>query len=89
MYAGYTKTLPEAIRRPKHHVRIINTGRPAFKIGPNGGEISEPIPTGAVLYEGDVTTVMCSTTPYYGYKMSMFPFATKRKGRFLAYVPLK
>lgn len=82
LYAGYTKTLPEAIRRPKHHVRVINTGRPAFKIGPNGGEIGNPIPTGAVIYEGEVSTVTCATTPYYGYKMKMFPFATKRKGRF-------
>jgi diacylglycerol kinase family enzyme len=82
VYAGYTKTLPEAFRRPKHHVKVINTGRPAFRIGPNGGEIGEAIPTGAVIYEGEVSTVTCATTPYYGYKMKMFPFATKRKGRF-------
>jgi diacylglycerol kinase family enzyme len=80
--AGYTKTLPEYFSRPKNRVRIINVGRPAFKIGPNGNEIGEPIATGDTLYEGECTVVACASMPFYGYKMKMFPFATQRHGRF-------
>jgi diacylglycerol kinase family enzyme len=82
IWAAHTRTLPNYLKNPKQYVRITNLGRPAFRIGPNGGEIGEPIPTGAVLYEGEVSTVTAASTPFYGYKMKMFPFATQRKGRF-------
>lgn len=82
IWASHTRTLPNYIKTPKQYVKITNLGRPAFKIGPNGGEIGNPIPTGATLYEGEVSTVTAASTPFYGYKMKMFPFATNRKGRF-------
>ena len=82
LWAGCTRTLPNFRKTPNYKVQIINLGRPAFRIGPNGGEIGEAIPTGATLYEGEVSTVTCGTSPYYGYKMKMFPFATNRQGRF-------
>ena len=82
LWAGYLHTLPNHIKKPKYAVRITNAGRPAFAIGPTGSEVGEPIPTGGVLFEGMASTVTCATTPYYGYKMKMFPFATGRKGRF-------
>jgi diacylglycerol kinase family enzyme len=82
LWAGYLHTLPNHIKKPKYAVRITNAGRPAFAIGPTGSEVGEPIPTGGVLFEGMASTVTCATTPYYGYKMKMFPFATGRQGRF-------
>ena len=81
-WAGYLHTLPNYMRKSKFRVRVTNMGRPAFSIGPTGNEIGDPIPTGGVIYEGDASTVTCATTPYYGYKMKMFPFATTRQGRF-------
>ena len=80
--AAYTKTLPNLIRRPKVRVKVINLGRPAFKIGPYGTEKGEPIPQGGVIYQGTTTMLACANTPYYGYKLKLFPFASKRYGRF-------
>lgn len=82
MWAGYLHTLPNHLKKPKYAVKITNAGRPAFAIGPTGSEVGDPIPTGGVLFEGMASTVTCATTPYYGYKMKMFPFATGRQGRF-------
>lgn len=82
LMAGYMKTVPNYLRRPRQRVRITNLGRPAFRVGPHGREIGTAIPTGGVLYEGDAATVCCATMPYYGYKMKMFPHATRRAGRF-------
>jgi diacylglycerol kinase family enzyme len=82
LVAGYTKTLPNLIRRQKARVKIINVGRPAFKINQHGLETGAPIPQGGVIYEGTSTMVCCANTPYYGYKLKLFPFASKRYGRF-------
>lgn len=82
LWAGYLHTLPNHIKKPKYAVKITNAGRPAFAIDPTGSEVGAPIPTGGVLFEGMASTVTCGTTPYYGYKMKMFPFATGRQGRF-------
>ena len=80
--AGYSKTLPQYIKNPTNQVRIVNLGRPAFRIGPNGREVGAPIPTGATIYEGNASVVAVGSTPFYGYNMKMFPYATMRKGRF-------
>jgi diacylglycerol kinase family enzyme len=82
LWAGYLHTLPNHLKKPKYAVKITNAGRPAFAIDPTGSEVGDPIPTGGVLFEGMASTVTCGTTPYYGYKMKMFPFATGRQGRF-------
>jgi diacylglycerol kinase family enzyme len=82
LIAGYTRTVPNCLRRPTQMVTVTNLGRPAFRIGPNGREIGPPIPHGSVLYEGPVSAACCATMPYYGYGMKMFPHATKRAGRF-------
>ena len=82
LLAGYTRTVPNALKNPTQLVSVTNLGRPAFRIGPNGREIGPPIPHGAVMYEGPVSAACCATMPYYGYGMKMFPHATKRAGRF-------
>ena len=82
LIAGYLKTVPNYLRRPSHRVRITNTGRPAFRIAPNGREIGRPIPTGGLIYEGPSSAVCCASMPFYGYGMKMFPHATRRAGRF-------
>jgi diacylglycerol kinase family enzyme len=82
LLAGYTRTVPNALRHPTRMVCVTNMGRPAFRIGPNGREIGPPIPHGAVIYEGPVSAACCGTMPYYGYGMKMFPHATNRAGRF-------
>jgi diacylglycerol kinase family enzyme len=82
LIAGYLKTVPNYLRRPKQMVCITNLGKPAFRIGPDGRELGPPIPTGAQLYRGPISVACCATTPLYGYGMRMFPHATNRAGRF-------
>jgi diacylglycerol kinase family enzyme len=82
LIAGYLKTVPNYLRRPTQRVTITNMGRPAFRVDPQGREIGHAIPTGGVLYNGPASAVCCATMPFYGYKMKMFPHATKRAGRF-------
>jgi diacylglycerol kinase family enzyme len=82
LMAGYLKTIPNYLRRPSQRVRITNLGRPAFRIDEMGREVGQAVPTGGVLYDGDAAAVCCATMPFYGYKMKMFPHATRRAGRF-------
>jgi diacylglycerol kinase family enzyme len=77
------RSLPRQLgrRRRKPVVRVVNTGSPAFLCGPNGELEGPPLPAGTVLYEGPVTLIGASTTPYYGYGMRIYPFAGKVPGR--------
>jgi diacylglycerol kinase family enzyme len=68
-------------RRRKPILRVVNTGGAAWRCGPEGDPTGDAIPEGAVLYEGPVTLVGASTTPFYGYGMQIYPFAGKLPGR--------
>ena len=80
--AGLGRTVPNYLRRPNPRVTITNLGRPAYRIGPDGEEIGDPIPTGGVLYEGTAAMLGPATTPIIGYGIRFFPFADRRAGRF-------
>jgi len=82
LLAGHLKTMPNYIQRPKTRVRIINLGQNAYRIGPNGEESGKGIGYGEVIYEGNCTMVGCANTPYYGYAIKMFPFASQKANRF-------
>ncbi|MEL6347297.1 MAG: diacylglycerol kinase family protein [Myxococcota bacterium] len=82
LLAGYLKTLPNTLRRPKVGVEIINLDSEAERLGPDGIPVGPPIRPGQVLYKGTAAMVGAATTPLYGYKMRMFPFATQHLGRF-------
>jgi diacylglycerol kinase family enzyme len=81
LIAGHAKTVPDFLRRPKTHVKIINIGETAYKIGPHGEE-RIPVKTNEVLYEGMASMVGCANTPFYGYGFKMFPFASQLTERF-------
>ncbi len=83
---GYTfsilgMSLPQAVMTPPTHVRAVNVGPTAYRIGP-GGEVDGEVPPGGVLYEGPVNLCAAGTCPYYGYGFKIFPFATARPGFF-------
>ncbi len=80
--AGLLKTVPNYLRRGNARVRVVNIGRPAQRIGPDGREVGPVIEAGEVLYRGSASLVSAATTPLYGYGMRMFPHATRRAGRF-------
>jgi len=75
-------SLPRQIkaRGKRPIVRIINTGSPAYRIGPEGQALGNPVPKGGLIYEGPILIAGVSTMPYYGYKMKMYPFVGLRPG---------
>lgn len=82
LLAGYLRTVPNYLRRPRSMVTVTNLGGEAWRIGPDGAPLGSPVPTGGVLYEGPSSLLCCATTPLYGYGMRMFPFADRQPGRF-------
>ncbi|MCB9759514.1 MAG: diacylglycerol kinase [Alphaproteobacteria bacterium] len=82
LIAAFGRTVPAYLSRPNPTVRVINIGRPAWRVGPGGDETGEAIPTGGVLYEGPAAAVGAATTPQLGYGIRYFPFACRRPGRF-------
>jgi diacylglycerol kinase family enzyme len=82
LVAGHLTTLPNYIKRPKTEVRIINLGSTAYQIGADGQEIGKGIQSGQVIYEGPSSMVGCANTPYYGYQLKMFPYASQQSNRF-------
>jgi len=80
--AAALRTIPNYWNRPAAKVRVINLGRPAHRIGPDGAEHGAAVPTGGTIYEGSCTMLAAATMPLYGYGVKMFPFATNRAGRF-------
>jgi len=83
--AGYfvalgTRTIPQQIRSGTPQIRLTALGR-CSRIDPTTDE-EVPLPAGSTLFEGGARTVMFGTTPYYGYKMKVFPYAERRSDRF-------
>jgi diacylglycerol kinase family enzyme len=76
-----TRSLPEFLARPHPHVRIVNSGATAVRIGKNDKPEAE-IGPGEVLYDGPSRLVAMSTIPYWGFGARVFPFAEERDDRF-------
>jgi hypothetical protein len=69
------RTIPRLVIEPKIRARVRNTGAPARKLGPDGQPVGDPIPTGALLYEGSITIAAASTVTQYARGLTFFPFA--------------
>ncbi|MDY7230784.1 diacylglycerol/lipid kinase family protein [Hyalangium rubrum] len=52
----------------------------AYRLGPNGKPVGEPLAPGEVLFRGKLMMAGAATMPYYGYGFRMFPFAGQRRG---------
>jgi diacylglycerol kinase family enzyme len=74
-----SRTIPKAMRQKPVDVTITNTADVAFGLDYSGRVIRE-YERGEVLYAGEVTTCAPSTIPYWGFKIRMFPHASKRAG---------
>lgn len=59
---------------------VVNNGGPAYRMGPNGAPVGEPIKTGELIYKGPLMMAAAGTVPFYGFELKMFPFAGKRRG---------
>jgi len=79
---GVTRTVPELmLRRPNWRVRVINTGGIGRQLD-GKGRVIRGIAPGSIAYEGTFGLACFGTTPYYGYKFNMMPWADKTDGLF-------
>jgi diacylglycerol kinase family enzyme len=76
------RTLPEVLVRSHTHMRVINEGEDAYRLGPSGQPEGEPIRRGEVLFEGLARAVTFASIPYWGFGSRIFPFAEDREDRF-------
>jgi diacylglycerol kinase family enzyme len=79
--SSVTKSLPAFLFRPVPHVRIVNCGADAYRLGEKGAIVGRPIRRGEVIYEGRARIASASTIPYYGFGLRAFPFAEERADR--------
>jgi diacylglycerol kinase family enzyme len=52
----------------------------AYRVGPDGNPVGEPIAPGERLFKGELMMAAAATMPFYGYGIKMFPFAGERRG---------
>jgi diacylglycerol kinase family enzyme len=76
-----TKSLPAFLFRPVPHIRVVNEGADAYRLGEKGSIVGRPIRKGEVIYEGRARIASVSTIPYYGFGFRFFPFAEERADR--------
>jgi diacylglycerol kinase family enzyme len=74
-------TVPHYIARSTYmDCEVINGRTAAYRLGPDGNPVGEPIPPGGILYKGKLNLAAAGTTPYLGFGMKAFPFAGQRRG---------
>ncbi len=82
LIAGVGKSMPElVIRRPSWNVRVINTGGVALRRGPDG-EVAERFAPGQTVFEGRTRMACFGTTPFFGFKFNIMPYAAATPGLF-------
>jgi diacylglycerol kinase family enzyme len=76
-----TRSLPAFLFRPVPHIRVVNEGAEAYRLGEKGGIVGRPIRKGEVIYEGRARIASVATIPYFGFGFRCFPFAEERPDR--------
>lgn len=78
------KTVPHYVSKgTKMEAEIINgSSAPAYRLGPDGKPVGDPVAPNGIIYKGDLMMVSAATIPYYGFELKMFPHAGKRRGMF-------
>jgi len=77
--AIFSRTFPRVLRSDPVEVVVTNRGDRAVSVDGNGETLRE-FEEGEVLYSGPVQTVAASSVSYWGYRIRMFPYATKKWG---------
>jgi diacylglycerol kinase family enzyme len=73
--AALTRSIPKQIGKEMPFFRITNLGGPCHRVGKGKQIIGRPFAHGEVIFEGKARIASCSTIPYYGFGLRMFPFA--------------
>ena len=76
------RSIPRAMVQPEPKMVIRNEGAPAPRVNIHGEPTGEVVPRGGILYSGPATIAACSTVPYYGLELKLFPHALRRADRF-------
>lgn len=80
--SGIGHSVPELLlRQPRWNVKVRNTGGMAFRLDA-AGNVVERFAPGALVYDGPVRMACFGTTPYYGFKFNIMPFADRTAGMF-------
>ncbi len=79
--AAVTRTIPSSIFLPMPHVRVINAGDSAYRMGAKGSRVGGAFAPGDTLYEGPARIVAMSTIPFWGFGFRAFPYANERTDR--------
>ena len=82
LIAGVGKSVPELVlRQPSWQIRVTNTGSTGFRLDADG-QVVERFAPGAVVYQGGARLGCFGTTPFYGFKFRILPFADRTPGMF-------
>ncbi|AUX43959.1 uncharacterized protein SOCE26_054160 [Sorangium cellulosum] len=76
------RTLPRLVLEPRLCARIVSTGAAAERLDDAGRPTGDPLPEGAVLYDGDITIMAAATVSQYSRDITFFPFADALSDRF-------
>jgi len=79
--AAVTRTIPSSVFLPMPHIRVLNAGDTAHRIGAKGSRVGGPYAHGDTLYEGPARIAALSTIPYWGFGFRAFPYANERVDR--------
>jgi diacylglycerol kinase family enzyme len=79
--AAITRTIPSSVFGPMPHVRVINRGAEAYRIGSKGSRVGAACGKGQTIYEGPARVTALSTIPFYGFGFRVFPYANERPDR--------
>jgi diacylglycerol kinase family enzyme len=79
--AAAFRTIPIAVLGAMPHVRVINAGGEAYRVGSRGSRVGTPFAKGDTIYEGPARLTAMSTIPYYGFGFRVFPYANERPDR--------
>lgn len=79
--AAAFRTIPLAVLGPMPHLRVINAGGEAYRVGSRGSRVGTPFAKGDTIYEGPARLAALSTIPYYGFGFRVFPYANERADR--------
>jgi diacylglycerol kinase family enzyme len=76
------RSVPRYVMSRRARLTVRNLGAPALRMGTDGAPVGAPVKAGDVIWSGPCTLASCSTIPFFGLGMKMFPFAEVRRDRF-------
>lgn len=81
LVAGIGKSVPELmIRRPRWNVKVVNGNSIGFRL--ENGKVAQRFAPGETIFEGPSRMICAGTTPNYGFKFKIMPYADLTDGMF-------